>query len=128
VKTIVRALDGRVPLIGFSGSPWTLATYMVEGGSTRDFSRIKTLAFSEPRLMHKLLALVADAVTDYLEAQVAAGASALQIFDTWGGVLGHAAYREFSLQYMARIVAGLRAGPAGAVPIILFTRAVESDR
>ncbi|MBP8925230.1 MAG: uroporphyrinogen decarboxylase [Pseudomonadales bacterium] len=122
VKTIVRALDGRVPLIGFSGSPWTLATYMVEGGSTRDFSRIKTLAFSEPRLMHKLLALVADAVTAYLEAQVAAGASALQIFDTWGGVLGHAAYREFSLQYMARIVAGLRAGPAGAVPIILFTK------
>ncbi|MFZ1296088.1 MAG: uroporphyrinogen decarboxylase [Pseudomonadales bacterium] len=122
VRTIVRALDGRVPLIGFSGSPWTLATYMVEGGSTRDFARIKTLAFAEPRLMHRLLALVADAVTAYLEAQVIAGASALQIFDTWGGVLGHAAYREFSLQYMARIVAGLRAGPAGAVPVILFTK------
>ena len=122
VRTIVRALDGRVPLIGFSGSPWTLATYMVEGGSTRDFARIKTLAFSEPRRMHQLLALVADAVTAYLEAQVIAGASALQIFDTWGGVLGHAAYREFSLQYMTRIVAGLRAGPAGAVPVILFTK------
>ncbi len=122
VRTIVKALDGRVPLIGFSGSPWTLATYMVEGGSTRDFARIKTLAFTDPQRMHQLLALLADAVTRYLEAQIRAGAQAVQVFDTWGGVLGHAAYREFSLQYMARIVAGLRAGAGRDIPIILFTK------
>ncbi|MBK6277904.1 MAG: uroporphyrinogen decarboxylase [Gammaproteobacteria bacterium] len=122
VRTIVKALDGRVPLIGFSGSPWTLATYMVEGGSTRDFARIKTLAFTDPARMHQLLALLADAVTRYLDAQIRAGAQAVQVFDTWGGVLGHAAYREFSLQYMARIVAGLRAGAGRDIPVILFTK------
>ena len=122
VRTIRRALGGRVPLIGFSGSPWTLATYMVEGGSTRDFARIKTLAFADPRRMHRLLALLARAVTSYLEAQIRAGAQVVQLFDTWGGVLGHAAYREFSLQYMVQIVEGLRAGAGRDVPVIVFTK------
>jgi len=122
VRTIVRALDGRVPLIGFSGSPWTLATYMVEGGSTRDFARVKSLAFGDPQRMHQLLGILADAVTAYLLAQVRAGARAVQIFDTWGGVLGHAAYREFSLQYMQRIVSGLRASEFADIPVILFTK------
>jgi len=121
VRTIVRELDGRVPLIGFSGSPWTLATYMVEGGSSRDFARVKSMAFGEPQAMHALLARLADAVGDYLLAQVRAGAQAVQVFDTWGGVLGHAAYREFSLQYMARVVERLR-GAAIQVPVILFTK------
>lgn len=122
VRTIVRALDGRVPLIGFSGSPWTLATYMVEGGSSRDFARIKSLAFTEPRHMHRLLEHLTVAVTAYLDAQIRAGAQVVQLFDTWGGVLGHAAYREFSLQYMARIIAGLRGGAGRDVPVIVFTK------
>lgn len=121
VRTIVRELGGRVPLIGFSGSPWTLATYMVEGGSSREFARIKTMAFAEPQLMHRLLAVLAEAVTVYLAAQIRAGASAVQVFDTWGGSLGHAAYREFSLAYMARIVEGLHAQGLDA-PVILFTK------
>ena len=121
VRTIVRELGGRVPLIGFSGSPWTLATYMVEGGSSREFARIKTMAFAEPQLMHRLLAVLAEAVTAYLAAQIRAGASAVQVFDTWGGSLGHAAYREFSLGYMARIVEGLRSQGLDA-PVILFTK------
>jgi uroporphyrinogen decarboxylase len=122
VRAIVRALGNRVPLIGFSGSPWTLATYMVEGGSSRDFARIKSLAFDEPYLMHALLARLADAVRDYLVAQVRAGVAVVQIFDTWGGALSHAAYREFSLHYMIRIIRGLRESDAGSVPVIVFTK------
>ena len=121
VRTIARELNGRVPLIGFSGSPWTLATYMVEGGSTREFARVKTMAFAEPALMHRLLGALADAVTAYLAAQIRAGAAAVQIFDTWGGALGHAAYREFSLAYMTRIVKGLR-DLGCEQPVILFTK------
>lgn len=121
VRTIVRELNGRVPLIGFSGSPWTLATYMVEGGSTREFARVKTMAFAEPALMHRLLGVLADTVTAYLAAQIRAGAAAVQIFDTWGGALGHAAYREFSLAYMTRIVKGLRDLGCDQ-PVILFTK------
>jgi uroporphyrinogen decarboxylase len=121
VRTIVRELNGRVPLIGFSGSPWTLATYMVEGGSTREFARVKTMAFAEPALMHRLLGVLADTVTAYLAAQIRAGAAAVQIFDTWGGALGHAAYREFSLAYMTRIVKGLRELGCDQ-PVILFTK------
>ncbi len=121
VRTIARELNGRVPLIGFSGSPWTLATYMVEGGSTREFARVKTMAFAEPALMHRLLGVLADAVTAYLAAQIRAGAAAVQIFDTWGGALGHAAYREFSLAYMTRIVKGLR-DLGCEQPVILFTK------
>ena len=123
VSTIRRELNGSVPLIGFSGSPWTLATYMVEGGSSRDFARIKTMAYNQPALMHDLLALLADAVTDYLSAQVRAGAQALQIFDTWGGSLSAAGYREFSLQYMQRIIEKLpREAEGRKVPVILFTK------
>ncbi|MCB1843593.1 MAG: uroporphyrinogen decarboxylase, partial [Halioglobus sp.] len=123
VSTIRRELGGSVPLIGFSGSPWTLATYMVEGGSSRDFANVKRMAYDQPELMHALLGLLADAVADYLGAQVRAGAQALQIFDTWGGALSAAGYREFSLDYMQRIVAKLpREADGRPVPVILFTK------
>ncbi len=123
VRTIRKELNGSVPLIGFSGSPWTLATYMVEGGSSKDFAHVKTMAYDQPQLMHQLLALLADAVTDYLSAQVHAGAQALQIFDTWGGSLSAAGYREFSLNYMQRIIAGLPKEADGRrVPVIVFTK------
>ena len=123
VRWIRRELDGRVPLIGFSGSPWTLATYMVEGGSSKDFARVKGLMFGEPTVLHQLLDLLAQAVTDYLNAQVAAGAQALMLFDTWGGVLTPRDYREFSLRYMARVVEGLtRQSEGRRVPVVLFTK------
>jgi uroporphyrinogen decarboxylase len=123
VVTIRRELNGSVPLIGFSGSPWTLATYMVEGASSRDFARVKTMAFNQPELMHQLLGVLADSVTDYLRCQIESGAQAVQIFDTWGGALSSAAYREFSLQYMQRIVANLpREHEGRQVPVILFTK------
>lgn len=123
VTTIRRELNGRVPLIGFSGSPWTLATYMVEGGSSKDFRRCKAMAFNQPQVMHQLLSVLADSVTAYLNAQIEAGAQAVQIFDTWGGSLSHAAYQEFSLAYMKRIVAGLiREREGRRVPVILFTK------
>ncbi|ARU54887.1 MAG: uroporphyrinogen decarboxylase [Pseudomonadales bacterium] len=123
VKTIRAALSGRVPLIGFSGSPWTLATYMVEGGSSKDFRQIKRMIFSEPETAHVLLAKLADTVTAYLNAQIAAGAQAVQIFDTWGGVLSPQAYQEFSLNYMQRIVSGLTREHEGRrIPVILFTK------
>jgi uroporphyrinogen decarboxylase len=123
VRLIRRELNGSVPLIGFSGSPWTLATYMIEGGSSRDFVRTKQLLYSDPQLLHLLLNKLATSVTDYLNAQIAAGAQIVQIFDTWGGALSAAAYREFSLAYMARIVAGLtREAEGRAVPVILFTK------
>lgn len=123
VRAIRSALGGEVPLIGFSGSPWTLATYMVEGGSSKDFARVKGMAYDRPELMHELLSLLADAVADYLGAQVRAGAQALQIFDTWGGSLSAAAYKEFSLKYMQRVIARLPAEADGRrVPVIVFTK------
>ncbi len=123
VRTIRRELDGRVPLIGFSGSPWTLATYMVEGGSTKNFARSKGMMFDAPELMHALLGKLADAVTAYLNAQVAAGAQALMIFDTWGGTLTPRDYAAFSLAYMQRVVDGLtRESEGRRVPVILFTK------
>ncbi len=123
VRIIRRELKGEVPLIGFSGSPWTLATYMVEGGSTKEFRRIKGMLFDQPALLHQLLGKLADAVILYLNAQIRAGAQAVQIFDTWGGVLSGRDYREFSLQYMQRIVAGLtREHDGRRVPVILFTK------
>ena len=123
VRTIRSALDGRVPLIGFAGSPWTLATYMVEGKSSKDFSKTKHLMFEQPDVMHTLLTRIADSVTDYLNAQIAAGAQAVQIFDTWGGALSARDYREFSLDYMARIIAGLQRGSGDdRVPVVLFTK------
>ena len=123
VRTIRRELDGRVPLIGFSGSPWTLATYMVEGGSTKSFSRSKGMLHDRPELMHELLDKVTASAIAYLNAQVAAGAQALMIFDTWGGVLSPRDYRNFSLAYMERIVRGLvREHQGRRVPVILFTK------
>ncbi|MBR9907175.1 MAG: uroporphyrinogen decarboxylase [Gammaproteobacteria bacterium] len=123
VRTIRRELDGQVPLIGFSGSPWTLATYMVEGGSTKNFSEVKKLMFSEPQAMHMLLDKLAQSVTSYLNAQIAAGAQAVMIFDTWGGVLSPRDYREFSLGYMQKIVDGLtRHADGREVPVTLFTK------
>ena len=123
VSTIRKELNGEVPLIGFSGSPWTLATYMVEGGSSKDFVNIKTMAYDKPELMHALLGLLADAVADYLSAQVRAGAQALQIFDTWGGALSAAGYKEFSLKYMQRIISRLPTEADGRrIPVIVFTK------
>jgi uroporphyrinogen decarboxylase len=123
VALIRRELDGRVPLIGFAGSPWTVATYIVEGGSTRDFAIIKKMMYESPALLHELLAILAETTTDYLNAQIAAGAQAVMLFDTWGGVLTPAQYREFSLAYMQRIVDALIAEHEGhRVPRILFTK------
>jgi len=123
VSMIRRELNGRVPLIGFSGSPWTLATYMVEGQSSRDFARAKTMLYKQRELMHQLLDKLALSVIDYLNAQIRAGAQVVQIFDTWGGALSHAAYQEFSLAYMAKIVDGLiRQADGRDVPVILFTK------
>lgn len=123
VSTIRKELNGRVPLIGFSGSPWTLATYMVEGGGTKDFAKIKGMLFSDPATLHKMLDKTAQSVISYLNAQVEAGAQSLMIFDTWGGVLAPANYREFSLRYMQQIVDGLtREADGRKVPVVLFTK------
>jgi uroporphyrinogen decarboxylase len=123
VALIRRELDGRVPLIGFSGSPWTLATYMVEGGGAKTFARCKGMMFDRPDLMHALLEKVAEAVVAYLNAQVSQGAQALMIFDTWGGALTPRDYHEFSLAYMTRIVERLtREADGRRVPVILFTK------
>ena len=123
VSMIRRELNGRVPLIGFSGSPWTLATYMIEGQSSRDFARAKTMLYTQPQLMHQLLDNLALSVIDYLNAQIQAGAQAVQIFDTWGGALSHSAYAEFSLAYMRKIVEGLITHHDGRdIPVILFTK------
>ncbi len=123
VRLIRQELHGRVPLIGFSGSPWTLATYMVEGGGTKVFAHAKGMMFDRPDLMHELLDVIARAVIAYLNAQVEAGAQALMVFDTWGGMLSDRAYREFSLQYMQRVVEGvIREHEGRKVPVILFTK------
>lgn len=123
VKTIRSALNGRVPLIGFSGSPWTLATYMIEGGSSKDFRKAKALAYDQPELMNELLDKLVASVTGYLNAQILAGAQAVQIFDTWGGALAHDAYLEFSLKPMQRIVEGLiKENDGRKIPCILFTK------
>jgi len=123
VSLIRRELAGRVPLIGFAGSPWTLACYMVEGGSSSDFSRIRSLLYDQPELLHHLLNVLALTITDYLNEQIAAGAQAVQIFDTWGGLLTSAAYREFSLAYAKKIIAGLRREHEGRrVPVVWFTK------
>lgn len=123
VRLIRRELNGRVPLIGFAGSPWTLATYMVEGSSSKDFAHIKGLMFDQPATLHHLLDITARSVTAYLNAQIAAGAQAVMIFDTWGGSLSPRDYREFSLRSMANIVSGLTREYQGVrIPVILFTK------
>ncbi|MYM63570.1 uroporphyrinogen decarboxylase [Pseudomaricurvus sp. HS19] len=123
VSLIRRELNGRVPLIGFTGSPWTLATYMVEGGSSKDYRRTKAMLYDQPQLLHKLLDKLVLSITDYLNAQIRAGAQAVQIFDSWGGALSYNAYQEFSLQPMQRIIDGLiREHDGRQVPVILFTK------
>lgn len=123
VRTIRRELKGEVPLIGFSGSPWTLATYMVEGGSSKAFTKIKKMLYADPKLLHSLLDKLANSVILYLNAQIKAGAQSVMVFDTWGGVLAHRDYKEFSLQYMHKIVDGLlRENDGRRVPVTLFTK------
>jgi uroporphyrinogen decarboxylase len=123
VALIRKTLDGRVPLIGFAGSPFTLACYMIEGGGSEDFRLVKTLMYARPDLMHRILDVNARAVTAYLNAQIAAGAQAVQLFDTWGGTLAHGAYQEFSLAYSRQVLQGLtRVHGERVVPRILFTK------
>ena len=124
VGSIRGALAGRVPLIGFSGSPWTLACYMVEGAGSSDYARIKTMLYARPDLLHRILQINAQAVTAYLNAQIDAGAQAVMVFDSWGGVLADGAFQSFSLAYTAQVLAGLkRHGPDGQdVPRLVFTK------
>ena len=123
VTSIRKALNGRVPLIGFSGSPWTLATYMVEGKGGTDFLNTKKMLYARPELLHHILEVTAQTVIQYLNGQIAAGAQAVMIFDSWGGALSHNAYTEFSLNYMQKIVAGLTKNAGGKkVPSIVFTK------
>ncbi len=123
VRLIRSELNGRVPLIGFSGSPWTLATYMIEGGSTKDFRQIKTMMYQQPELLHQLMATITESVIAYLNAQIAAGVQTVMVFDTWGGVLTTNDYEAFSLQYLRQIVQGLNTGSGDdRIPVILFTK------
>lgn len=121
IKVINKDLTGRVPLIGFSGAPWTLATYMVEGGSTKNFARIKKMIYTEPKLAHALLSKVSDTVADYLIAQIESGVNAVQIFDTWGGILTEPAFDEFSLNYIKQIIAKIKAHNPD-IPVITFVK------
>ncbi|APC10130.1 uroporphyrinogen decarboxylase [Providencia rettgeri] len=123
VRAIRKALEGNVPLIGFSGSPWTLATYMVEGGSSKAFTKIKKMMYEDPNTLHLLLDKLADSVILYLNAQIRAGAQSIMIFDTWGGVLTKRDYLQFSLNYMQKIIDGLiRENDGRRVPVTLFTK------
>ena len=123
VTSIRHALNGRVPLIGFSGSPWTLACYMVEGAGSDDYRQVKTMMYARPDLMHRILAINADAVANYLNAQIEAGAQAVMIFDSWGGVLADGNFQQFSLAYTARVLQQLKREHAGVViPRIVFTK------
>ena len=123
VTSIRRALNGRVPLIGFSGSPWTLACYMVEGGGSDDYRQVKSLMYARPDLMHRILAINADAVARYLNAQIDAGAQAVMVFDSWGGVLADGKFQDFSLAYTKRVLAQLQRDKDGVtIPRIVFTK------
>ncbi len=123
VTQIRKSLNGRVPLIGFAGSPYTIGCYMVEGGSSSDFRTIKTMMYTRPDLLHHILSVNAHATALYLNAQIDAGAQAVMIFDTWGGSLSHSAYKEFSLTYMRQVIAALKPNADGAaVPVIVFTK------
>ena len=123
VRLIKRELHGKVPLIGFAGSPWTIATYMIEGGSSKNFSLAKGMLYAQPALMHQLLDVLSRSIIDYLKGQIEAGADAVMIFDSWGGILSHDAYREFSLSYMQQIVQAVKTGKEGTdTPVILFTK------
>ncbi|HYP69720.1 MAG TPA: uroporphyrinogen decarboxylase [Variovorax sp.] len=124
VRSIRQALDGRVPLIGFSGSPWTLACYMVEGAGSSDYRLVKSMLYGRPDLMHRMLAVNADAVAAYLNAQIDAGAQAVMLFDSWGGVLADGAFQAFSLAYTSRVLAQLKRNGADGQPVprIVFTK------
>lgn len=123
VRVIRRELNDRVPLIGFTGSPWTLASYMVEGSGSKDFRRIKGLMYESPQAAHQLLQIVTASVIDYLKAQAAAGAQSLMVFDTWGGMLSTSNYQSFSLNYMEQIVSAIRSDPnCKDIPVVLFTK------
>ena len=123
VTSIRKALNGRVPLIGFSGSPWTLACYMVEGAGSDDYRLVKTMLYQRPDLMHRMLAVNADAVAAYLNAQIEAGAQAVMIFDSWGGVLADGAFQQFSLAYTERVLAQLKSEHDGVkIPRLVFTK------
>ncbi len=123
VSTIHKNLNNETPLIGFSGSPWTLATYMVEGGTTKNFGKVKGMMFSEPAAMHQLLDILAKSVTSYLNAQIESGAQAVMLFDTWGGVLTTRDYQAFSLQYMQQIIDGLiRQKDGNKIPVTLYSK------
>lgn len=123
IRLTRREIDGKVPLIGFSGSPWTLACYMIEGGSSKDFAKIKGMMFDAPEQLRALLTVLTDSVIAYLNAQIQAGAQAIMLFDTWGGALSPANYQAFSLTYMEKIVAGLQRQSEGReVPVTMFTK------
>lgn len=123
VSMIRKELDGRVPLIGFTGSPWTLATYMVEGSSSKEYSKVKGMLYEQPALMHKLLDVLARTIIEYLNAQIEAGAQTLMIFDTWGGVLTTRDYNEFSLRYMKQIIDGVKREHNGQrIPLVMFSK------
>jgi uroporphyrinogen decarboxylase len=123
-----RELQGQVPLIGFSGSPWTLATYMIEGGSSKNFSKAKAMLYEQPEAAHLLLSKLSDTIVDYLNAQIQSGAQAIQIFDTWGGALSAEAFREFSLPYLGDIVSRLKREHEGnRVPVILFCKGCNTQ-
>lgn len=123
VASIRKILDGRVPLIGFSGSPFTLACYMIEGGGSKDWRQVKTMLYSRPELLHHILSIMSKAVTEYLNTQIEHGAQAVQIFDTWGGTLSYDAFQKFSLAYIKQIIAGLKREHEGKkIPVIVFTK------
>lgn len=126
VRTIRKALHNRIPLIGFSGSPFTLACYMVEGGSSKDYRNLKTMMYTRPELLHRLLEVNADSVTAYLNAQIESGAQAVQIFDTWGGTLSESSFKEFSLRYIEKIISGLHKTFDGeSISVIVFTKGAD---
>jgi len=120
IRRTLKRLDGRVPLIGFCGGPWTLAAYMIEGKTSRSFEKAKALIFSDEKLAHRLLTRITDALTGYLNAQLAAGAHALQIFDSWAGALGPEDYARFGAPYIARVIGGLKRDPREPQPLIVF--------
>lgn len=127
IRVIREELDGQVPLIGFAGSPWTVATYAVEGGSSKNFPRIKGMLYEQPAMLHKLMEKLTSATIDYLNAQIDAGVQAVMVFDTWGGTLSPAAYKEFSLRYMQQICESLvREKDGQTIPVILFTKGAGS--
>ncbi|MFK8015770.1 MAG: uroporphyrinogen decarboxylase [Gammaproteobacteria bacterium] len=122
LSLVRKELDGRIPVIGFCGSPWTVATYMVEGGSSKNYAIIKKMMYQEPKVLHQLLDKLTTTTTAYLDAQVRAGAQALMVFDTWGSAMSGPAYREFSLQYMARLVDTVQRSGTDPIPLVLFTK------